>query len=177
MKNYRLLLALLLVPATMTMFSCTKNNNTTVVKTDSVYYSAWNVLNMAETDNGDTLFYQDFNNAAITLNIINKGAILGYFAYIPQQGDTVLLPASDALAQFFDVGVIEVQSTVQFITSDNLLYRYVLVPGTVSINSVGTGGTPKTYTVNDLKKMSYSQVTAILGMPSSGKGSVQVKSE
>lgn len=172
MKNYRLPFVLLLAAGMPMMFSCTKNNNTTVTKTDSVYYSSWNVLNMTATDAGDTLFYEDFNNKAITLDIINKGAILTYFAYV-DQGDTVLLPATDALAQFFDVGVIEVQSINDFQTSDNYLYRYVLVPGTVSIGDA-IGGTPKTYTVDQLKKMSYKQVMSVLNIPSTGKGSLQV---
>lgn len=165
MKNYKLLFLLLLVPGMMLLFSCTKNNNTTVTKTDSVYYSNWNVLNMVETDAGDTLFYEDFNNSAITLNIIDKGGILSYFAYI-NNTDTVLLPASDALTQYFDVGVIEVQSGFQFVTSDNYLYRYVLVPGTVSIGDA-TGGAPKTYTVDQLKQMSYKQVMSLLNNPAS----------
>ena len=172
MKNLKLFTIPVVLAVGVMLFnsSCKKTYNTTVTSTDSVFYSSWQTLSMSPTDAGDTLFYQDIDAPKITSSIMEHGAVLGYFGYEYQSGDTVMLNASEAVTQYIAVGLIELTSYGDY--SDYYIYRYVVVPGTVSVTSTSTNGTVTTtsYSAADLKKMSYKEVTSLLNIPSSGSG-------
>jgi len=162
-KNLALLSLLALATGIVLMTGCKKGDTGPAGATgpDSVQYSSWKTLAMSAMDAGDTSFYEDFTVTALTQNIISHGAVLGYFGYLNSAGDTIVENASEVLYSLYTVGTIEVQSYYNDLSG--YFYRYVLVPGNISISSVS--GSAKTYTVDELKKMSYLQVTQLLGIP------------
>ena len=166
MKNLAFLSLLALATGFTMMVGCKKGDTgpagaAGAAGPDSVQYSAWKTLAMSPMDAGDTSFYEDFTVSALTQKIISHGAVLGYFGYLNSSNDTIVENASEVLSSLYVVGTIEVQS--YYVDLSGYFYRYVLVPGNVAISSVS--GSTKTYTIDDLKKMSYLQVTQILGIP------------
>ena len=166
MKNLTIFSLLALVTSFAMIVGCKKGDTGPVgpAGPDSVQYSKWTVLNMSPMDAGDTSFFEDFTVPALTQKILSKGAVLGYIGYVSQSQDTVVENVSEAMAQLLAVGTIELQSYyVDF--SQYFFYRYVIIPGSVSISSLPGSGSGQTYTVDELRKMSYLQVSQLLGMP------------
>jgi hypothetical protein len=172
-KNLTLLSLLALATGFVMMMSCKKGDTGPAGATgpDSVQYSAWKTLAMTAMNAGDTSFYEDFTVTALTQKIISHGAVLGYFGYLNSAGDTIVQNASEVMTSLYTVGTIEVQS--YYVDLSGYFYRYVLVPGNVVISSIP--GSTKTYTIDQLKKMSYQQVTQSLGIPAKG-GSLKLNS-
>lgn len=120
------------------LFSCTKNNNTTVTVKDSVYYSPWLNISMSPTNAGDTAYTGQISASRLTQSILSSGAVLTYLGAPgqPSAGDTAaesavdyglyseLVPGSITLLSF---GYLNDFST----SNSALLYRYVIVPGSV----------------------------------------------
>ena len=167
MKNLTLFSLLTLATSFAMIVSCKKGDTGPAgpAGPDSVQYSKWTVLNMSPMDAGDTSFYEDFTVPALTQKILSKGVVLGYIGYVNSQHDTIVENVSEVMAQLLAVGTIELQS-YYYDFSQNFFYRYVIVPGSVSISSLPGSGSGNTYTVDDLKKMNYLQVSQLVGIPS-----------
>jgi hypothetical protein len=154
--------------------SCKKTtNNTTEVK-DSIYYSAWAPISMT-FDNTDSVYYEDFNNSAITASVINSGAVICYYGYPNSAGDTVALDASTIAAYLgaqiaLSVGQLEITvpygNDLTYSASSGYLFRYVIIPGNVL-----TGSSLKNLTQQQLSHMSFTDVTKALNNPVQGTSS------
>ena len=153
--------------------SCTKNNNTTTVEKDSIYYSPWIKLSMTPTDAGDTAFYQVLSASHVTQNVLSTGAVLSYIGEVgvPNAGDTAVV---DLLAangtQFLTVGQIEIDSyyvDLSYSTNAPYLYRYVVIPGSILATT-----SLHNLTQQQLQKMSFTEIQKAASTPlqtSSGK--------
>lgn len=155
------------------MTSCSKsNNNSSAPAKDSVLYSGWITLNMAATNNGDTVFTQTIQAPSITSAILNKGSVVGYIlttdAINGTDSSIVDAVADLNLFQTFSVGKIELVDFFENLTGNS--YRYVVIPGSITVTDVS--GAVHTYTASDLAKMSYRQVSQILHLPSKGSSAL-----
>lgn len=166
MKNLKqnfALLALVMGVGTMMFFSsCSKGDKgaTGAAGPDSVMYSSWTTLAMTQGVDtyGDTFYTQTITAPAITDSILNSGSVIGYLLVsdpLTVNGDSSVVNAALAFTEYFSVGKIDLLSYGT--DYSGLDYRYVVIPGKIATSSV----TGKTYTVDQLKKMSYSQVTTL----------------
>jgi len=147
---------------------CKKTTNNTVVKQDSVFYSAWMQLKM--TNVGDTAYYQDISASRLTQTVLSTGVVLSYLGS-PGSSDTSVVNASDyGLYQILDVGNIEVQSygylNDMSYSNSGLLYRYVIIPG-----SVLTTTSLKDFSIQQLNKMKFTDVQKVISTPAAGNSS------
>jgi hypothetical protein len=157
-RKLKFLLAAVVVIGIFFTTGC-KKTTTTVVQ-DSVYYSSWTPLSltMSGTDTqGDTIYSQQISAPAITAKFISKGAVLAYFGYPSQSGDTVVFNEAELgsfAAVSFAPGAIEIDSYGYDISYSNggYLFRYVLIPGNVLTTSF------KGMTQQQLNKMSFTDV-------------------
>lgn len=143
------------------MIGCTKNNNSTTVVKDSVYYSPWTTIAMSPTDAGDTIFTGTISASHITASIVSSGAVLTYLGEPgnPATGDTAAESTVDfGLYTTMVTGSIQLLSFgagSDFSTSNSgFVFRYVVIPGTVLAT---TKLTPQ-----QLKAMNYTEVTKLL---------------
>jgi len=152
----------------ISVIGCKKTTNNTVVMQDSVFYSPWTQLKM--TTIGDTVYYQDITASKLTQSLLNTGVVLSYLGS-PGTSDTAISNASDyGLYQVLHVGYIEVQSYGYLndfsYSSSGYLYRYVIIPG-----SVLTTTSLKNFSVQQLNKMSYTDVQKAIGKADSSSSS------
>ncbi len=155
----------------LSVVSCKKTTtNTTVVK-DSIYYSSWTPFSM-QFDATDSIYYEDFNNNAITADIVSHGAVLCYYGYPNSAGDTVVLDASAFAAflyvqQSVTVGQLEIDAPypndLTYSASAGYLFRYVIIPGNVLSNtSLGN------FSQQQLSRMSFTDVNKALNVSIQG---------
>src|SRR6185437_3643839 len=142
------------------MFSCKKGDTGPAGKTgpagpDSVSTSAWIPLSMKDsTINSNTYYIQEIPAPAITQRILDSGIILSYLHYIDATTGTNIFNASEAVNVTYSVGNVEVLSSGIDWTGV-FDFRYVIVPGTLTIgNSVGSGPA-KGLTRSELQNMNY----------------------
>jgi Collagen triple helix repeat (20 copies) len=143
--------------------------------TSNVIYSGWLNLNLV-LNNTSGLFFQSISSASLTLAIYNSGVILAYckvgnsgFIYpVPHQ-----FPASVnggayiKIAYGFDSpGFLQVLSDNATVFNGSNVFRYVLIPGSVAGRF--TSGPAAGYTVDQVKAMSYSQISSLFNIPSNG---------
>jgi hypothetical protein len=152
----------------ISVIGCKKTTNNTVVMQDSVFYSPWTQLKM--TTIGDTVYYQDITASKLTQSLLNTGVVLSYLGS-PGTSDTAISNASDyGLYQVLHVGYIEVQSYGYLndfsYSNSGFLYRYVIIPG-----SVLTTTSLKNFSVQQLNKMSYTDVQKAIGKADSSGSS------
>jgi hypothetical protein len=135
---------------------------------DSVQYSAWKTLTMdyeGSTSAGDSVFGQTITASGITTAILNKGSVIGYMLVDdPFTGDSSVVNASLALQEYFAVGKIDLLSFG--VDYSGYKYRYVIVPANVSVTSAD--GTVETVTAEQLKTLSYADLTKKLGITAQG---------
>ncbi len=169
MKNLKLFLLPAVIIGLLSVVGCSKSGgNTTVVKTDSVFYSAWIPLKMS-FDNTDSVYFETIAAKSLTQTILSKGVILTYVGYDNLQSvtpDTVVENAADVLQQYWEVGNITVYAPYPYDFTWNptqdlgYLFRYVLIPGSiVASTSIGK------YDLKTLKKMTLTDVTKALNTP------------
>ena len=152
MRKFKIFFLTAIVIGFFSMIGCTKNNTSTVYTKDSVYSSSWVTLAMSYNTT-DSAYEQTITAPAVTSSILNTGVVLGYGAYVNNNNDTVEEAALEFdMYQTFQVGAIFLQSGFD---NTGLFYRYVVVPGSVL---AATKVTPK-----ELKAMSYTEVTKLLG--------------
>ena len=125
---------------------------------DSVSYSAWTALNLVYNTT-DSLFEQTIAAPAITQAVLDKGIILSYVEFTDQGGNTNVFNASELVYVTYSVGSISIASLNGY---TGLQFRYVIVPGTVSLNSIKP--MYKGYSQADLEKMGYQAAMGTLGI-------------
>jgi hypothetical protein len=155
-RKVKILFLAAFVIGAVSMFSCSKSNNSTSTK-DSVYYSPWQTVSMEPTDAGDTAYTGTISASKITASILNSGAVLTYLgdAGFPGTGDTAAESAVDfGLYSTLVPGSIEIQSFGYLNDFSGTLFRYVVIPGTV-LETTGL-------TRQQLKSMSFTEVTNTL---------------
>ena len=127
---------------------------------DSVMHSAWITL-ATPFNTTDSAYEQSITANAITQSIIDNGLILTYLD-LGGPGDGQIFPTASvgfAVGENYRVGFIDIFS------SSNLTgtgFRYIIVPGTVSINKV-ISGPAKGLTKQQLMQMSYKDVEDLVG--------------
>ena len=160
MRTVKIFFLAVIVIGLFSMIGCTKNNNSTTVVKDSVYYSPWLTITMAPTDAGDTTFAGTVSASTVTASIVHSGAVVTYLGIPgdPAAGDTAAESAVDfGLYSTLVTGGIQLLSFGgnDFSTSNSgFVFRYVVIPGTIL---AGTKLTPQ-----QLKSMSYTEVTKLL---------------
>jgi hypothetical protein len=135
--------------------SCKKTTNNTTVVQDSIYYSAWSTLSMTQdvVSAGDTLYIQDITAPKITASVVSKGAVVAYYGYVSQSGDTAVFNEAELGYESgvtFAVGLIEV--TGYNTDLSGALFRYVVIPGNVLTTSFNG------MTQQQLNKMSFTDL-------------------
>jgi hypothetical protein len=160
-RTVKFLFLAAIVIGLFSMIGCTKNNNSTTVVKDSVYYSPWTTIAMSPTDAGDTIFTGTISASHITASIVSSGAVLTYLGEPgnPATGDTAAESTVDfGLYTTMVTGSIQLLSFgagSDFSTSNSgFVFRYVVIPGTVLAT---TKLTPQ-----QLKAMNYTEVTKLL---------------
>ena len=174
MKNSRLVLILSTV-IILGMFSCKKGDVGPAgpagpAGPDSVSTSAWITLNMSvDTTIGTTTYYvQEIAAPAITQTVLDSGIILGYFKYADPSQGTQVFNASEAANITYSVGNAEVLSVGNDWTG-YFDFRYVIVPGTLTLANSIKSGRAKGLTKSQLQNMSYSEVQNLLKNSSSSQ--------
>lgn len=139
--------------------SCKKTTTNNTVVQDSIYYSAWTPLSMTQdvVAAGDTLYIQDITASKITANILSKGAVVAYYGFVTQSGDTAEYNAAEfgyEAGVAFGVGLIEVTGYNVDLSYDagGFLFRYVVIPGNVLTTSFNG------MTQQQLNKMSFTDI-------------------
>lgn len=145
----------------ISVIGCKKsnNNNTVVSGKDSIYYSPWITLSMGfsqiDPGTGDSAFEQVIAAKTVTAAIVSHGVVLTYVVQgLTNNGDTVISNAESILNPFLYVGSIDLYGLADF---SGALFRYVVIPGNVLTTS-----SLKDYSVQQLKTMSYTEVTGVL---------------
>jgi hypothetical protein len=167
-KNLKLVFVLAIVAGFISVNTgCSKSNNNNPPATkDSVLYSGWMPLT-ASFSSTDSAFEDNITAAHITQAIVDHGSVLCY--YKDNLGEVA--PARDlGLLSFVTVGNILLVAGGDF-TTPNLVFRYVIIPGTVAVSGNANGvvsGTARSLNVTGLKAMSYEQVTKALNIPAEG---------
>lgn len=159
MRTVKISLLAVIVIGLFSLVGCSKSGSTTVVK-DSIYYSPWLSITMLPTNAGDTTFAENVSASTVTASVVHSGAVLTYLGEpgYPAAGDTAAESAIDfGLYATLVTGSIQLTSFfADFSTSNSgLVFRYVVIPGTVLAT---TKLTPQ-----QLKSMSYTEVTKLLG--------------
>ena len=119
---------------------------------------------------GDTNYIQQITAPAITASIISKGAVLGYFGYPSQSGDTAMFDEAE-LGYYASVtyapGTIEVEGYNGVDLSyaqGGFLFKYVVVPGNILTTTF------KGMTQQQLNKMSFSDVQKAINASKQASG-------
>jgi hypothetical protein len=147
--------------------SCKKTTNNTTVVQDSIYYSKWTTLSMTQdvVSAGDTLYIQDITAPKVTSAIISKGAVLGYYGYVTQSGDTAVFDEAELgyeAGVTFGTGIVEV--TGYNVDLSGNLFRYVVIPGNVLTTSFNG------MTQQQLNKMSFTELQKVINNTQQGSG-------
>jgi hypothetical protein len=159
MKNLRSL-CLLAIASTALLVSCSKgdagpagpagaagaagaagtNGTNGTNGSDSVMYSAWMPMNMADTIEGtaDTIYYQNFTANALTSAILNSGTVITYLETLDGFGDSLFFNAATVLTESYYVGDIFVESFPPAASNSagfnwqGYNYRFVIIPGDIA---------------------------------------------
>ena len=155
-----------------TVTSCTKKTTNNTVVQDSIYYSPWIPLNMTMQipSAGDTLYVQEITAPAVTAKIISQGAVLGYYGYPTQSGDTLISDEAEysGIAGInYTTGNIEVEGfdTNLSYSAGGFLFRYVVIPGNVLAGTALSGMTQQ-----QLNKMNFSDIQKAISSAKQASG-------
>jgi hypothetical protein len=174
MKNLKLASLLLMVSA-LIITGCSKSAGPAgptgpvgPAGPDSVSFSAWTQVNMTKTvgTNNDTFYVQNIAAPAVTQNVLDKSVILSYISFKDQAGATHVFNASELsnMEITYAVGTIQLLSTTDYSFSiTSWSYRYVIVPGTISVNGI-ISGPVRGYTQAQLRSMNYQQIVKLFGL-------------
>lgn len=166
MRKLKVLSLVTLIAGTFFLsVGCSKSNNNSTSTKDSVLYSAWQSFSLKYeglNSNSDSVYDQTTTAAAITQSILDKGTVLVYIS--DGNGDY-----TDAVNAGFSVilGVGQIYISTYGSVPSAYTWRYVVIPGTIATTS--TSGSLQTYTPGQLKTMSYSAVSGILGISGASK--------
>jgi hypothetical protein len=134
---------------------------------DSVIYSPWITLNLAQTVNsgGDTSYDQTLTAASITQAVIDKGFIMSYLDL--SSGSGQIFPTASvgfAVTEIFSVGSIFL--SIPFPLAADAKYRYVIILGTIQGNRF-VSGPAAGLTTSEVQNMSYKDVLKLSGQSGS----------
>ena len=129
---------------------------------DSILTSAWIPVSMKDTTiNSNPLFIQEIAAQAVTQRILDNGILLGYLQYLDANNGTNIFNASEALNLTYRVGNVELLSGTNW--TGVFDFRYVIVPGTLTVGNSIVSGPAKGLTKSELQKMNYKDVQKLLG--------------
>jgi hypothetical protein len=120
---------------------------------------------MTPTD-GDSLYYQDFSASKITQSVLSTGAVIGYIGVpsSPNAGDTSITELYYwGAAEILSPGSLEVDASGYQNDLSGLLYRYVVIPG-----SILTTTALHNLTQQQLQKMNFSDLQKAANTPLKG---------
>ncbi|PWU04220.1 MAG: hypothetical protein C5B52_01860 [Bacteroidetes bacterium] len=134
---------------------------------DSVLYSNWITLSMNKIINGpgDTSYAQTLDAPSITQDILDKGIILTYLAFVDNNGTTNVANASVYIDEVYYPAKIDLTS---FFNYSGLKFRYVVIAGTIPGRAAK--GSIYSYTKEQLRAMSYEEVMKLLGQSATKPG-------
>lgn len=166
MRKLKVLSLVTLIAGTFFLsVGCSKSNNNSSGTKDSVLYSAWQPFSMkfeGLDNNSDSVYDQTTTAAAITQSVLDKGTVLIYVS----DGNGDYADASNAGFSVI-LGVGQIYLSTYGAVPSTYSWRYVVIPGTIATTS--TSGTLQTYTPGQLKTMTYSAVSGILGISAASK--------
>jgi len=164
-KNLKLFLIVALGMGSMTMVGCSKtsSSSSTPTSTDSVLYSKW-VTVVLTYNAADSGYEMNISAPSLTQKVIDQGAILTYVEF---QG-IVNLPSDFGIFPSFSVGNINLFATYAIAATDNLSFRYVIIPGKTA--TTNASGSLQTFTADQLKAMSYATITKLFKLSDQGSG-------
>jgi hypothetical protein len=160
MKNLKLVSVLLLV-VSVAVVSCSKGTAGPAGRAGSanVEHTAWITLAMTQSipQPADTIYTQTITAASITQAILDSGLVL---CYLQTPGGTTITDVADfSYALDVEISIGSIALTGFGTDFSGAGFRYVIVPGSTLIaNSL------KGYTKAQLKTMSYSAVSKLLGI-------------
>ena len=149
-----------------------------------VFYSDWITLNLTEIDHtdgeqpdmADFDFMQSISAPKITADILDKGQI---FVYVKNSLGTIFsidnyygIYDKDvtgdyryALSHSYSVGQVNLYTSfnINKINALNNKVRYIIIPGVTPSGRIAVGAAAG-HTVEELKKMSYAEITKLLGI-------------
>ncbi|HZK63695.1 MAG TPA: hypothetical protein VFC34_06090 [Puia sp.] len=129
---------------------------------DSILTSSWIPVSMTDTSiNSNPYFIQEIPAQAITQRILDNGIVLGYLQYLDANNGTNIFNASEALNLTYSVGNVELLSGTDW--TGVFDFRYVIVPGTLTVGNSIVSGPAKGLTKAELQKMNYMDVQKLLG--------------
>ena len=165
MKNLKLCLIVGLAMGSVTLFSCSKSSTSSTPSTsaDSVLYSKWVtvVLTFNAADSG---YEMNIAAPSLTQKVIDQGAILTYVEF---QG-VVNLPSDFGIFPSFTVGNINLFANYAIASTNNLTFRYVIIPGKTA--TTNASGSLQTFTADQLRTMSYTTITKLFKISDQGSG-------
>jgi len=150
---------MLILAAFSGMTGCSKEDNG-----PDVYYSSW--FSPTTWTNLYGIYYFDKEAPAITKDVIDKGAVMAYCMLVNDETVARPLPAystnNTVIWNFtiYDIGKIRFTTNVDEPSTSNL-FRYIVIPGSSKLASTSLKGK----SVEEISKMSYSDVCRALGIP------------
>ncbi|MBK8088716.1 MAG: hypothetical protein IPK31_12650 [Chitinophagaceae bacterium] len=136
----------------------------------NVIYSGWTTVTQAQWSGiGGAVINYNLSAPGLTTTIYNQGIILVYWEFA---GTLYQLPFSFGVSEMSYssvVGTIKMRYTTDAVISSfaTTRFRYILVPGGVSGGRF-TSGAAAGYTIEQIKAMSYTQVTELFKIPAEG---------
>jgi len=144
----------------VTFSSCKKTTTNNIVSKDSIYYSPWVQISMTlqVQSNGDSLYFDNITAPAITAKVISQGAILGYYGYPTQSGDTAMFDEAEygsIAGVTYAPGSIQIEGYDVDLSYNNngFLFKYVVIPGSILAGTSLNGMTQQ-----QLSKMSFTDI-------------------
>jgi hypothetical protein len=129
---------------------------------DSILTSSWMAVSMTDTTfNSNPYFIEEIPAQAITQRILDNGIVLGYLQYLDANNGTNIFNASEAVNVTYSLGNVELLSGTDWTGVFN--FRYVVVPGTLTVGNSIVSGPAKGLTKSELQKMNYKDVQKLLG--------------
>jgi hypothetical protein len=144
---------------------CSKSNNSSPSTKDSIFYSAW--LTLAPTYNTtDSGYEQTITAGHLTQSILDHGTVTSYMKF--SNGTEVYDPTDFGLLPSYNLNAVDLFALGDY---TGVLFRYVIIPGTVETSSTANGvrsGTARTFSSADIKSMTYAQVLKTFNIPADG---------
>lgn len=171
MKNLKLfLVAVPVALLVLSISSCSKsNNNSSSGGGDTVYYSAWISLAPSFVTNGtDSGYIQTIKATHITQSVLDHGTITTWIQFpgssqVYNPNDFLLFPA---------YALDSINLFAPFAAGDytSVLFRYVIIPGTIAVSSSNStqSGTARTFNSAAIKSLSYAELLKTYNIPANG---------
>jgi hypothetical protein len=167
MKQFRSLLCVVAAIIVIGLTSCSKSGSGSTgpagpAGPDSVIYSAWIPLNFV-FNSTDSAFEDTLVAPLITAGILDSGVILSYIQFTDQNNvEHIQSVSSIGSFLFEDFSPGEINITSPYVDLTNYLYRYVIIPGSLTAGNSAATRKINGYTPAELKAMPLTQVQQVL---------------